>query len=172
MGATCYCSHEVDYVGSVFYRKIDTKLEKTGKPELDEVFQKADDPLEESEKQRKIIANAFKEMTLVTGTVVLKRPDLEQSIRAFLIRFLMEIKKNITVGGFVNGFSQVGIQNLFTFDMQPPYLKIDEVTVNKLKEQFNVNPFSGELGAMLEAIIGFLKTLQGIGERFLNSIRK
>jgi hypothetical protein len=167
-GASC-CGPKVEYLGSVFYQKIDVKMEKTGKPELDEVFAKMDDPLQKSEETRALIANAFKEMTTITGTCVLKIPDLEQCVRAFLIRFLMEVRMNApTTGDSVAplDITKLDLQTLFSFSQESPYLSFDEEKLKNLQSLVKCDPNTGELGKMKETIVNFLHTLEGIKSVF------
>ena len=167
MGA-CGCGPKVEYQGSVFYRVIDDKLEKTGKPDIDEVFAKADDPLQQSEITRSKIANAFKEMTILTGTCVLKVPDLEQCIRAYLIKFLIELKLNSpTQGGSLDfDFSKLELNSMFTFSQTAPYISFDEKKLKDVQNIFKINPLEGELGKMKDSIVQFIKSLEGIKHIF------
>jgi len=168
MGSFC-CPEKIEYTGSVFYRRIDTKLEKTGKTELDEVFDKADDPLVQSERTREKIAAAFKEMTINTGTVVLKLPDLEQSIRAYIIRFLIEIRLSplltLTINKrdeVENVMSKLELHKLFIISDNSPYISFDEEVLKNLKLSFNIKPDGGELGKMKEVIVTFIRSLKEI----------
>jgi len=170
MGGMC-CGPKVEYIGTIFYKIIDTKMEMTGKAELDEVFDKADDALQESEKTRLKIANAFKQMTISTGTVVLKNPDLEQCIRAYLIKFIMEVKLNARTKDGSNvvadiDFDKLELNKLFSFLQEKPYIKLDEDKLKNLKEVLNFNPLAGELGKMREDIVRFIKSLEGIKSVF------
>lgn len=167
MGGSC-CAPKIDYQGSVFYRKIDPTMEKTGKPDLDEVFSKADDPLQKAEEVRSKIAAAFKEMTTLTGTVVLKVPDLEQCVRSYLIKFLVELRKNApTQGDTVDlDISKLDLQDLFCFSQQPPYLTVNEEKLKTLQSAFKCNPCEGELGKMKDSIVKFLQSLEGIKSVF------
>ncbi len=167
MGATC-CPPQVDYQGSMFYKKIDKTMEKTGKPDLDNVFAKADDPLEQAERTRSKIAETFKTMTIITGTCVLKIPDLEQSIRSYLIRFLMELRLNAPTQGGSEEFDweKFDLNNMFHFSQESPFLSFDEEKLKILQSAFKINPTEGELGEQKDAICEFLKTLPGIKKVF------
>ena len=175
MGSFC-CPEKIEYTGSVFYRRIDTKLEKTGKTELDEVFDKADDPLVQSERTREKIAAAFKEMTINTGTVVLKLPDLEQSIRAYIIRFLIEIRLSplltLTINKrdeVENVMSKLELHKLFIISDNSPYISFDEEVLKNLKLSFNIKPDGGELGKMKEVIVTFIRSLKEIKKVYKDS---
>ena len=167
MGGFSCCGPKVEYTGSIFYKVIDTHLEKTGKIELDSVFEKADDPLEQSEKTRKRMAETFKTMTILTGTCVLKVPDLEQCLRAYLIRFLIEVKKTApTLGGLKQEFDISELYKLFKFEQTQPFISFDEAKLNELLKTHNFNPMEGELGQMKDSIVNFLKSITGIKQIF------
>lgn len=151
------CGTKIDYQGSIFYKKIDTIMEKTGKKELDAIFEKADDPLQQTEKTRSEIASKFKNMCITCGIVVLKIPDLEQAIRALVIRILMEIVK-VTPKNDLD-FSKLNLQNLFKFSQESPYFVFDEKILGLCK---GLNVKEGEISKMIDSIVEFLKTLEGV----------
>jgi hypothetical protein len=138
-------------------------MEKTGKKELDAVFEKADDPLQQAEKTRAEIATKFRAMCTTCGIVVLKIPDLEQAIRAFVIRILMDIVKLTPSSEGPVDFKKLDLHNLFSFKQESPYFTFDEKILGLCK---GLNVKDGEIAKMKDSIVDFLKSLEGVKKVF------
>ncbi len=164
MGATCCKGKQEDYMGCIFYKKIDIKLEKSGKEDLDKVFGHAETILTKAENARQILADAFKTLTKITGTCVLKNPDIEQCFRSFFIKLIAEFKKILPS----SSDEAKDILGILSFSNSKPYLNVDQEKLDALKEKHKANPMNDEINDIMKQITDYLSQL----EEFGNSLKE
>jgi len=165
MGFTC-CKKSVDYTGCLFYKKLNLKLEKTDKEDVDKVFGHTEIILNNFENSRQFIADAFKLLTKITGTCVLKNPDLEQCVRAFFIKLLVEFFKLIPKGKD-EAEELKKVFEIFEFSTKAPFFSVNNEKLNKVKEKFNANPINKDI----EEIINQINDYMGKFDDFVNSLK-
>jgi len=142
----CIVSYILDrdvYIqGNKIFRPINTKLnlenEKLSKEEKANL-ENCVKLLEEAENARKEIANKFETFLYDTGGCVLTHPTMERGLVTYIINILTQIMicaKEKKVEFNKDDFS---LSSLICFSKSPPFLEINQNTLNDLKEKYNFN---------------------------------
>ena len=155
------CAQKKEFIGSPFYNKIDICLEKTGNKDLDSIFKKIDDPLEKTEETRQQIATSFKHMIITCGTCVLQKPDIEQCLRAYIIKLVSLLVSSSKTEDLDPNLL---MSNFMSFSSKSPFISLNEEKIAEFKQVFGVNASEGILKDIKDSIINFLTDLVKLKE--------
>jgi hypothetical protein len=161
------CGHKKKPLGNIIFKPIDTKIEKCGNKELDEIFNEMVELLVNAENVRKQIAEKFKVMIIETGVCVLKRPSIERCISSFIVQVFVEIIKNAS--DEYEKLRKINFSTMIIYKSEYPFLSLNKTFLEELKNGFNINlDNNSELTPAKSAIADFTKTFLELGSWFAN----
>jgi hypothetical protein len=159
------CSSGQSMMGHVIFQPLTIKIENCGVNDLDKIFSKMKKCLEKTEATRQKLAEKFKTMIIETGVCVLKRPELERCITAFLVNILIEIVK--TSGEKSDEITKFDFHSLIKFDKTSPFVSFDNKKLEEIKKMFNLDLDNHKtISKMKNSIYEFLFAANEIKEFF------
>jgi len=131
------CPSGQSMMGHVIFQPLTIKIENCGVNDLDKIFFEMKKCLEKTEATRQKLADKFKTMIIDTGVCVLKKPELERCITAFLVNILIEIVKSS--GNKSDEITKFDFHSLIQFDKFPPFVSYDNKKLEEIKLIFNTD---------------------------------
>lgn len=162
IGYYCCCRPE-EYKGNIIFKTMKTDLVVQG-GEITEEEQKALDEcqqqLNNSEEERKKIADKFKIMLRDTGAGVLTKPTLERAIITYVIYFFEQVILCANQKSMEFDIDDFSLTNFITLTEESPFIAFNQQTLDNIKDKygFDFNTVQ-KLKDGQRSIIDFLTTI-------------
>jgi len=138
--------------GNIIFRPLEINIEKTGNENLDKIFDEAKKILIDAETLRKDIADRFKIMITETGSVILKRPDLDSSLIGFILKIMVDINHNVKEGESLIDY------RIFKFQTKSPFIVLNQERIEEVKKKTGFDPQTNkQFITMKDSILHFLE---------------
>ena len=126
----------------------------------------------DAENTRKDIAEKFENFLYTTGACVMTQPSLERGLITYVIYFLTQIIICAQEKAVEFNKEDFSLGNFITISTNPPFLEINNDTLNNLKNKygFDFNTFESLVKGK-ESIINFLSTINSTKSLLENQLK-